>query len=65
MDQLPDVLEPLINLGVGISNERPPRWSTFGAPHPNIVVDVATEAGVAAVVSFSMATPVNTFGLLN
>ncbi|KAF2875135.1 FAD binding domain-containing protein [Massariosphaeria phaeospora] len=52
MDQLSELLRPLLSGTVALSTEGPPRWSTFGAPQPNIVVDVTTEADVAKVVKY-------------
>lgn len=43
-------LGPLLSEEASMTQEAPPRWSTFEAPSPALVVHVASENDVAEVV---------------
>jgi hypothetical protein len=53
MDTLSVGLKPLLSSGATLSSTAPPRWSLYSAPKPAAVVNVGTEADVAAVVCTS------------
>lgn len=49
--QIHDELSPQLSRQDLISTEDPPRWSSFDAPDPAVVVNVETESDVAVTVS--------------
>ncbi|KAI2619893.1 hypothetical protein GGR54DRAFT_630457 [Hypoxylon sp. NC1633] len=55
IQQLHAELGPQLSHQDIISTEAPPRWSTFNAPHPAIVVNVESELDVAVTVKYCSA----------
>jgi hypothetical protein len=51
VERMLETLQPSLSQGATVSSDPPSRWSTYKAPKPVAVVQVKSEADVAATVS--------------